>query len=108
MKKTTVSAILLALNLILLITALSPTSMLGFIGNMAYPSYPTVIASTPILVQNEPNMQIVLNPATAWVFYIAIILAIVTWIHFAYLILAKKGKALNGKKAGIRGKEGRL
>ena len=97
LKKSTVSAVLLTLNLILLITALSPTSMLGFIGNMAYPSYPAIIASTPTLVSSEPNMQIVINPETAWIFYTAIIIAIITWIHFVYLALAKKVN-VKGKK----------
>ena len=105
LKKSTVSAVLLALNLILLITALSPTSMLGFIGNMVYPSYPAILATTPTLVASEPNMQIVINPETAWIFYTAIIIAIATWIHFIYLIFAKKSNAIKGKKAGIKGKQ---
>ncbi len=107
LKKSTISTILLALNLILLITALSPTSMLGFIGNMAYPTYPAILATTPTLVASEPNMQIVVNPETAWIFYTAIIIAIVTWIHFIYLIFAKKGNTAKGKKSGIRGKPGK-
>ena len=114
LKKSTISKVFLVLNLILLITALSPTSMLGFIGNMAYPSYPNILASTPTLISGEPNMEIVVNPATGWVFYLAIVIAIITWIHFAYLALAKKksvkgkkGQELRKAKTGIRASKAR-
>ena len=90
LKKTAVGTVLLALNLALLAATLSPTSMLGFLGNMAYPAYPPAVASGLTLVPSAQGYSVAVDPAMAWVFYIATALAIVTWLHFFYIALKKQ------------------
>lgn len=88
-KKTVFGALLLLLNLALLAATLSPISMLGFLGNLAYPAYPSVVASGLSIVPSAQGYSVAVDPAMAWLFYLASLLAIVTWLHFFYIALKK-------------------
>ena len=90
LKKTAVGTVLLALNLALLVATLSPTSMLGFLGNMAYPGYPPAVASSLTIAPSGQGFSLVIKPEMDWIFYLASTLAIVTWAHFVFLALKKK------------------
>jgi hypothetical protein len=91
LKKTAVGTLLLALNLVLLVATLSPTSILGFLGNLAYPAYPPAIASTLTIAPSIQGFSIVVKPEMAWVFFLATGLAIATWAHFVFLAVKRRG-----------------
>jgi len=90
LKKTAVGTVLLALNLALLVATLSPTSMLGFLGNMAYPGYPPAVASSITIAPSEQGFSLVIKPEMSWIFQLASALAVLTWAHFVFLALKKR------------------
>lgn len=91
LKRTALGTVLLLLNLVLLVATLSPTSMLGFLGNMAYPGYPAVVSSSIVIVPGAQGYGMAVSPGMDWVFYLGALVAAVTWLHFVYLAL-KKGR----------------
>ena len=88
-KRTVLGGALLLLNLLFLAMTASPVSVLGFLGNMAYPRMPTALDYAVIGVAEEPN-AIALRPEMLPIFYITVAIAFLAWLHFFYLLTTTK------------------
>lgn len=86
LKKTSFAVLLLVINLVLLTTTLSPTSLLGFLGNVSTPIAPAGLDYAIITVSPETS-AFSIKPEMMPVFYIALATAFITWIHFFYTAL---------------------
>lgn len=90
-KKTLLGKTLLAANVLLLATTVSPTSFLGFLGNIAYPrTPPALIAGISIAPLETGGNIVTIDPQIQALFYVGIALALLAWIHLFYLLAKKR------------------
>jgi len=85
LKKTKVGVGLLLLNVGFLVTTASPTSMLGFLGTIAYPKIPEGLRYA-VIMPVGPSTGIAVKEVMLPIFYATVLLAFVSWLHFFYLL----------------------
>jgi len=87
--KTAFGAMLFLANLFFLAAAFSPTSVLGFLGNISTLGAPPVLSYATIVTAGAQTM-IEVRPGMVWTFFVALAVAALAWLHFLYLLIKKK------------------
>jgi len=88
-KKDSVGAFLLTVNVLLLAITFSPTSALGFIGYRLGPRLPTAFSSTVLMPGNDPG-TLAIRPEMVPVACFTLLIALAAWAHLFYLLQKKK------------------